>query len=179
LQNFALRQRDRFDLNLANADTYHVPLLPPPTLRDSIGQAMAVARLTTFRRQNFAAVSHCWHAQSQPIHASAWIDQRRREAVDAMAASALRAGIWSSDKQVIHVASAAAERADVVKIEELLRDVRRRDAQLGYRRPAEINGLFVALQAQLDMARGLRLARDRWLLRRPAVLAYESAIKTD
>jgi hypothetical protein len=36
----------------------------------------------------------------------------------------------------------------------------------------------VALQVRLEVARGLRLARDRWLLQRPAVLAYQSAIKT-
>ncbi len=73
-------------------------------------------------------------------------------------------------EQVIQAASTAAERADVVKIEALLKEVERRDEQLGYRRPAEVNGLLVALQVRLDVARGLRLARDRWLLRRPAVL---------
>jgi hypothetical protein len=142
---------------------------------------MAVARLSDVPADRISLLSAIVGTlnRSRSTLPPAWIDQRRREAVDAMAAEArFERAYGRLTKQVIHVASAAAERADVVKIEELLRDVRRRDAQLGYRRPAEINGLFVALQVRLDMARGLRLARDRWLLRRPAVLAYESAIKT-
>ena len=79
---------------------------------------------------------------------------------------------------MIQTASTAAERADVVKIESLLKEVERRDDQFGYQRPVEVSGLLVALQVRLDVARGLRLARDRWLFRRSAVVAYQSAIKT-
>ncbi len=172
----------RFDLNLvANADTVpRVPLLPPPTLQDSIGQAMAVARLSDVPADRISLLSAIVGTlnRSRSMLPPAWIDLRRREAVDAMAAEArFERAYGRLTKQVIQVASAAAERADVVKIEELLKEVQRRDERLGYRRPAEINGLLVALQVRLDVARGLRLARDRWLLRRPAALAYESAIK--
>jgi hypothetical protein len=111
--------------------------------------------------------------------AAAWIDKRRREALDAIAAEARYERAYGRlTEQVIDAASAAAERADVVKIEALLKEVARRDEQLGYRRPVEVSGLLVALQVRLEVARGLRLARDRWLLQRPAVRAYQSAIKT-
>jgi hypothetical protein len=172
----------RFDLNLvATAETVpRLPLLPPPTLRDSISQAMTVARLSDVPADKvslFSAIVSTLN-RSGSILPHAWIEQRRREAVDAIAAEARYERAYGRlTKQMIQAASGAAERADVVKIEQLLKDVQRRDGQLGYRRPAEVSGLLVALQVRLDIARNLRLARDRWLLRRPAVLAYENAIK--
>jgi hypothetical protein len=173
----------RFDLNLvATAEIVPpVPLLPPPTLQDSIGQAMAVARLSDVPADRISLLSSIVGTlnRSRSRLPAAWVDKRRHEALDAMAAEArFERAYGRLTEQVIQAASNAAERADVVKIEALLKEVERRDGQLGYRRPAEVSGLLVALQVRLDVARGLRLARDRWLLRRPAVLAYQSAIKT-
>jgi hypothetical protein len=173
----------RFDLNLvATAEIVpHVPLLPPPTIQDSISQAMAVARLSDVPADRISLLSAIVGTlnRNRAKLPAAWIDKRRREALDAIAVEARYDRAYGRlTEQVIDAASAAAERADVVKIEALLKDVARRDEELGYRRPVEMSGLLVALQVRLEVARGLRLARDRWLLRRPAVLAYQSAIKT-
>jgi hypothetical protein len=173
----------RFDLNLvATAEIVPpVPLLPPPNLQDSIGQAMTVARLSDVPADRISLLSAIVGTlnRNRTKLAAAWIDQRRREALDAIAAEARYERAYGRlTEQMIHAASAAAERADVVKVEALLKEVARRDEQLGYRRPVEVSGLLVALQVRLEVARGLRLSRDRWLLQRPAVLAYQSAIKT-
>lgn len=173
----------RFDLNLvASAEPApRLPLLPPPTLRESIGQAMTVARLSDVPADRISLLSAIVGTlnRSGKVLPPAWIDQRRREATDAMVAETrFERAYGHLTKQMIQTASTAAERADVVRIESLLKEVERRDAELGYRRPAEVNGLLVALQVRLEVARGLRLARDRWFLRRPAVLAYKSAVKT-
>jgi hypothetical protein len=173
----------RFDLNLvATAEIVPpVPLLPPPNLQDSIGQAMTVARLSDVPADRISLLSAIVGTlnRNRTKLPAAWIDQRRREALDAIAAEARYERAYGRlTEQMIHAASAAAERADVVKVEALLKEVARRDEQLGYRRPVEVSGLLVALQVRLEVARGLRLSRDRWLLQRPAVLAYQSAIKT-
>ena len=51
----------------------------------------------------------------------------------------------------------------------------RRDAQLGRKRPDEINALLAQVQVQLDAARRLRLARDRWQEARRSYRAYMKA----
>ena len=50
------------------------------------------------------------------------------------------------------------------------------DAALGARRPDAINALVAAVQAKLDAARQLQLARDRWALRAPVLMRYRVAI---
>ncbi|MCU0257276.1 MAG: hypothetical protein MUF60_11115, partial [Vicinamibacterales bacterium] len=46
------------------------------------------------------------------------------------------------------------------------------DARLGGRRPDTTHGVLAALDAQLDAARRLRLARDQWAAKRDELLAY-------
>ena len=52
------------------------------------------------------------------------------------------------------------------------RALRERDRALGGRRPDAVRSLIAAVQAKLDAARRLRLARDHWALRAPALRAY-------
>jgi hypothetical protein len=172
----------RFDLNLvATVEAPpSVPLLPPPTLQESISQAMTVARLSDVPADRISLLSAVVGTlnDSRSKLPPAWIDKQRDEVVELMAEEARFERAYSRlTRRAIQAASTAAERADVAKIESLLGEVQRRDEQLGHRRPAEVSGLLVALQVRLDVARSLRLARDRWLLRRPAVVAYRSAIR--
>src|SRR5262249_16909735 len=69
-----------------------------------------------------------------------------------------------------------ARRADVRGIEQLLTEVRMRDAQLGGKRPDAVSSLVDAVQAQLDGARRLQLARDHWALRERDYRTYSTAI---
>jgi hypothetical protein len=61
-------------------------------------------------------------------------------------------------------------------VEAVIASVRRRDAQLGRKRPEEINALLVQVQISLDAARQLRLVRDRWKERVGSYRAYLKAI---
>ena len=54
--------------------------------------------------------------------------------------------------------------------------VARRDAQLGRKRPEEINALIEQVRIQLDAARKLRLARDRWQERAASFRVYKKSI---
>jgi hypothetical protein len=52
------------------------------------------------------------------------------------------------------------------------RDVETTDLQMGHKRPDVITGLLVSLEAHLDAARSLRLAHDRWELRKADFRTY-------
>ena len=69
-----------------------------------------------------------------------------------------------------------AKNADVRGIEQMLAAVDRRDAALGRQRPDAVNALVTAVQAKLDQARELRLARDHWALREAQFEKYRIAI---
>ena len=73
-------------------------------------------------------------------------------------------------------ATNAAGRADVREVERLLETASRRDAQLGHRRPDEINALLDQVRRQLDAARRLRLARDQWQERTGSYRAYRKVV---
>ena len=73
-------------------------------------------------------------------------------------------------------ATAAAGRADVRAVERVIATVVRRDAQLGRKRPEEINALIEQVRVQLDAARRLRLARDQWHERASSYRAYMKSV---
>jgi hypothetical protein len=66
-----------------------------------------------------------------------------------------------------------ARNADVTGVERLVRSVLREDDRLGQRRPNEMASALAALDAQLDAARRLRLARDSYAARAAVLRAYE------
>src|SRR3990172_10083663 len=79
-----------------------------------------------------------------------WVRQRRREVRAALDAEIRVEGAYGRlTRRTMRDASAAASRADVGRIEELLADVRRRDGLLGRQRPAALDGLLAAVQARL------------------------------
>ena len=73
-------------------------------------------------------------------------------------------------------AADAAIRADVRGVQRVLASLERRDAELGRRRPDELYALIDQVRGQLDAARRLRLARDRWRERSGTFRAYRSAV---
>src|SRR5207253_3125832 len=78
--------------------------------------------------------------------------------------------------RIIVRAERQARAADVRGIEAMLAAVDQRDAALGRKRPEAINALVTAVQAKLDQARQLRLARDHWAMREAAFEKYHLAI---
>jgi hypothetical protein len=79
--------------------------------------------------------------------------------------------------QIIAVADEKAKRADVSAIEGLVKTTLKADDKLGRRRPQVTAALLATLDARLDSARRLRLARDAWVLRQRAVKEYEGRIR--
>jgi hypothetical protein len=79
--------------------------------------------------------------------------------------------------QVAAKSKASASRADVRGVERTLASVPARDGQLGRKRPDRVAAILATVQADLDAARRLRLARDQWALKSVAYRSYQRAVE--
>lgn len=66
--------------------------------------------------------------------------------------------------------------ADVRGVQRLLTQVRDGDRELGEKRPEAVTALVASIEVHLQAAQQLRLARDRWELRRPDFRRYDAAV---
>jgi hypothetical protein len=154
-------------------------VLPNPTPEESITQAMAVANVTDIAADRMAVLNAVVAAidNSAQLLPKAWAKSVRKRAESAAAQEGLVERRYSAiSASTLKRASQAAARADVRSVEAVIASVRRRDAQLGRKRPEEINALLVQVQISLDAARQLRLVRDRWKERVGSYRAYLKAI---
>jgi hypothetical protein len=74
--------------------------------------------------------------------------------------------------RILKLAAARANAADVRGMERLRADVEAGDRALGSKRPDSVGSLLAAVEEQLNAARTLRLAHDRWALRQGDFRAY-------
>jgi hypothetical protein len=178
---FARGER-RFDLSLVASvmPPDHVPLLPRPTLQESIEQALRLSRLAPQPQERRALLEAARglvdeHARALP---TAWRASTRSRIVAALETeravdrryAALRA-------QAIASAARAAGRADVRGVERAIHAARAEDARLGGHRPEVVEALIDTLNERLDAARRLRLARDQWRVKARVLTAYGRAVE--
>jgi hypothetical protein len=178
----ASRGAGRFDLTLsAFADPPAIvePLLPPPTPKEAIEQVLAAARVvdTAAERTSLLATAVATIDRSKEALPPDWAAATRADASDAMRAELrLDRSYQLLTAQTMASANRRARTADVPGLERLLLSIQRRDAALGSRRPDAVNALVAAVEAKLDAARQLQLARDRWAMREPELSRYRVAI---
>lgn len=157
----------QFDLSLvANVEAPPTtPLLPEPTLAESLATATALADIAddpTERISLLESLSTALEKSSASLppavdtYLSVQVRDRlrteqRTEAAYSRLASAARA-----------TARASARGADVRGVERSILRVQREDERLGRQRPREVSAIMSALRDELDAARRLRLARDQW-----------------
>lgn len=175
---------ERFDVSLV-ASVAAAPaleeLLPAPSVQDLIDQTLAVARITDVPAERTSLLSVAVAAIDQHVGdlPAEWARMARASA------SALLARELQIDRsyrvlgaEMLNLATARAQTADVRGVERIMALVSRRDAALGSARPDALNGILTAVQDQLDAARRLRLARDRWAIRLPELRRYRDTIGT-
>jgi hypothetical protein len=170
------------DLNLvARTDAPpREPLMPPPTAGEAIAQALSLAELSEVPAERIALLRKTL----------AYIDSTGRAATDPpmRAAREFAAGrlerelktnreYASLTQELASRAMHYAERADVRGVQSLIAQAGKRDAALGHKRPADISGLIAVLQARLDSARRLRLARDQWRVRSATYRTYTRLVR--
>ena len=177
----------RFDLNLvafATPPPPTEPLLPAPTLRESIEQVLTVARLSESSTDRVSLLRSAIvelgknRDGGDPTLPVEWIAATSVAAEQAIEAE-LRVdrAYQSLSKRMLRLADQRAHAANVRGVERLEALVRSQDDLLGRARPDEVNSLIAAIEEKLDAARRLRLARDRWLMRAPDFQQYRVAIR--
>jgi len=179
----AARSAGRFDLTLsAFADPPAIvePLLPPPTPREAIEQVLEAARVvdSAADRTSLLATAVATIDREKDALPADWAASTRADTLAAVRAEiSLDRSYQSLTARTMTLANRRARLADVRGLERLLRGIPQRDAVLGAKRPDAVNALVTAVEAKLDVARQLRLARDRWALREPVLGAYRVAIR--
>jgi hypothetical protein len=179
----AARGSNRFELTLSAFSqplTIVEPLLPPPaTPKEAIEQVLAAARAvdTPVERTSLLATVVTTIDREKAGLPGDWARATRAEATAIVEAELrLDRSYRLLTTGMMSVADYRARQGDVRGLERLLLSIQRRDTALGAKRPDAVNALITAVEAKLDAARQLRLARDRWALRAPALREYRVAI---
>ena len=175
---------NRFELSLvalAEPNSLPEPLLPPPGPTEAVEQLVSASRLTesAVERQALLAaalVSLDREASSVPPEwASAMRATLRAAIEEEVTADRL---YQSMIRRVMALATLRARQADIRGVRRVLESLGQRDIALGQKRPDAVRNARAAIEGQLDAARRLRLARDRWALRAAVLREYGDAMGT-
>jgi hypothetical protein len=169
----------RFDLSLV-AMTQAPPaveLMTPPDIEGSFQLAYRSAALAADPAERTALLRTLSESIAYAPPTAAWAGPLRRQINTALAAE-LKADrdYGSLSASMLGSAATLGARADVQGLQSLIARALKADAALGRKRPGEMAALLAALDARLDEARRLRLARDAWALRVEVIKAYQERI---
>ncbi|MQA31716.1 MAG: hypothetical protein GEU82_18095 [Luteitalea sp.] len=174
----------QFDLALVAATPAppeREPLMPAPTLRESIEQTLVAARLTPSpeERTSLLTVAVATLDREAASLPPAWVASTRRTANTEIARERrLDRAYQALSDRFTSLAARRARDANVRGVERLLARVDAQDAVLGRARPDALKSLLTSIEQQLDAARRLRLERDRWAMRLPELRRYRVAIRS-
>ena len=169
-----------FDLSLVatTAPPPEVPLLPTPTVRDTMEQALAAARATPESAERISLLRAIESALKEPAREGGWAAALRSRASTELAAEVKVEKAYADLTSTTAAAAAArAQRGDVTGIRNLLANVLRADDRLGHQRPQETSSLLGLIDLRLEEARRVRLARDAWIARVQAFDRYRAAVQ--
>ena len=160
------------------------PLLPAPTLRESIEQVLLAARSSdsSFDRVQLYKSALVELDRSKAANDASvpteWADATRAS-ISAAVATEVRIdrSYRSLTQRLMRIADLRAREGDVHAIERLIVRVHTNDNILGNARPDVVASLVSNIEAKLDAARRLQLARDRWALRAPVLVEYRTAMQ--
>jgi hypothetical protein len=173
----------QFDLSLTAFSEPPViteALFPPLTLQQSIEQVLIAARAvdSSIERTSLLSTALSTLDRERDSLPADWVSTTR-PAIEAAISAELRIdqSYRLLTERIVAAADRRARAADVRSVENLLLRVRQRDRELGGVRPEAVSALIAAVEDKLDAARRLRLARDRWELRLPALAEYGTSIR--
>ena len=173
-----------FDLSLiANlAAPPSVPLLPVPTLRETVEQALRAAVLAPDASERTSLLRGIDRVlvdapPSRSGGEGGWVAPLRVRVTGALAVEERASrGYDALTRETLQTADRQAQAADVTGVERVIRRALGEDDRLGQRRPQEMASLLAMLDGKLDAARRLRLARDSWAARADQWRRYNVAV---
>jgi hypothetical protein len=161
--------------NLAAPPT--VPLLPPPTQQESVEQAMRAATLAPDATQRTSLLRAIQRVLADAGSDAAWAEPLRARVAMSIAVEERTDRAYSAlTRSSLVRADRSARAADVTGVERAVRSALRADDRLGQRRPQEMASLLAMMDAKLDAARRLRLARDSFAAREVNLDRYRRAV---
>ena len=148
------------------------PALPPPTLQDAIEQALRLSMLAAPGADRTALATEA-HTALAAAPASPWVADARRRAQRILEGERKVDARYSALSQsTVRALDRPGRSSDVAGLLRVRARVVERDATLGRARPEAVQGLLALIDARLDAARRLQLARDQWASRAPALRRY-------
>jgi hypothetical protein len=159
-----------------------VPLLPPPSFREGIEQALGAAMLspdaserTSLLRSIQTVLSTAGAVGDASV--ASWATPLNARASAALAVEERATeGYARLTRTMLQSAQRYSTVADVTGVERVIRRTLAEDDRMGQRRPQEMASLLAMLDTHLDGARRLRLARDNWVARAEAVQKFRTSM---
>lgn len=152
------------------------PITTMPTVRDQVGQAFGVAKLTESPAERVAlyqAVVQLLADEGAALPAAEAASFRRIAETAIRTEQIIDARYLGMTKRLMTAATRAAARAEIVGVQRVLERIPAEDARLGGKRPEIVQALHVSVQRQVEAARRLRLLRDQWRIRRSLYEDYQ------
>jgi hypothetical protein len=169
----------QFDLSLVARTEPPPPveLLPVPDLRRSLEMAYRSALLSSEPAERTAVLKALEESMRAAPRDAEWANRLRRDIAASLAEETRTDKAYGGLTTSLYTeATKLAEKADVKGLQALIARALQADERLGRKRPAEMAALLAALDARLDEARRLRLARDAWALRVELIKEYRESI---
>jgi hypothetical protein len=174
LRAAAGESRFSLDLVAGSAATQFEPLLPLPTLRESVAMALAAARAADLGSERQAILRAAATATGGAVGADDLTAALKERLALEQTADAAYATLAAT---LLARADSAMRRADVDGVSEARRQAIERDRELGSLRPHELSALMAGLDAKLEAARTYRLALDHYAYARRSRLDYEKKVR--
>ena len=174
LRAAAGEDRFSFELDAGAAGPPLEPLLPPPTVRESLTLALVAAGMTDAAGGRAGLLT----AVASAAGRTEGLEDLADEAARRLAAErAIDDAYATLSRDVTARASRAVARGDVRAVTALQDEVDARDRALGSARSTDVSSLRSWLAERLDAARRQRLALDHYALVRASLLDYERRIR--
>ena len=169
-----------FDLSLTAPiiDDVEAPL-PPPTHAEIAEQLLTASSLAETAAERTSLLQTVLNLldRAAGLLPDAWADRVRRTVLGSLAEeSRVEKAYTDLRTATLQSAASLAGKADVRGLERLRGRILASDEKLGGQRPGEVAALVATVDADLESARLLRLAKDQWELRSPGFRRYRQSI---
>ncbi len=156
-----------------------IELLPAPSARETMEQALVAARTTTDAGERVSLLRAIETALKNPASSGGWaVGLRDRASADLSAELKIEKAYAALSSTTAAAAASRASRGDVAAVRGLVNDVLKADDRLGRRRPQETSALLGLVDMRLDEARRVRLQLDAWAARADLFKRYRGAVES-
>lgn len=154
-----------------------MPLLPKPTLQETVEEALRAVTLAPEAAERTSLLTAIERTLSGAGANESWAVPLRTRVSAALELEHRTDQAYATlTRAALHAADRSAAAGDVTAVERAIRTLLKQDDRLGQRRPEQMAAVLAALDARLDAARQERLARDNRAARAGVLAQYRHDI---